>query len=102
MKKNILRVFLLILIIIWMYIVFSFSASNGDSSSSMSQGFLRLFINNDDLVILIEPVIRKIAHLSEYALGGFLIFGFFLTFNLKLKNKIIFSGLWRNFLCNNR
>ncbi len=100
MKKKILRIVLIILIILWMYMVFNFSASNGDSSSSLSQRVASLFTKNEETIKVIEPIIRKIAHLSEYAYGGFIIFGFFLTFNFEINKKIIFSGLWRNFVCN--
>ena len=102
MKKIVIRIILIILILFWMYVVFTFSASNGDSSSSLSKSVASFFTNNEDIIEIIEPIIRKIAHLSEYALGGFLIFGFFLTFNISLKKKIICRGLWRDIICNYR
>lgn len=99
MKKIVLRVILIILILLWMYIVFGFSASDGDSSSSLSQRIASFFTDNQETIQILEPIIRKIAHLSEYACGGFLIFGLFLTFNLDMKKRIIFSGIWRSFIC---
>ena len=102
MKKIVIRIILIILILFWMYVVFTFSASTGDSSSSLSKSVASFFTNNEEIIEIIEPIIRKIAHLSEYTLCGFLIFGFLLTFNISLKNKIIFSGIWRNIICYNR
>lgn len=100
MKKIVLRIILIILILLWMYIVFGFSASDGDSSTSLSQRIASIFTDNQETIQILEPIIRKVAHLSEYACGGFLIFGFFLTFDIKMKNRIIFSGIWRSFVCN--
>ena len=67
MKKIIIRIVLIIFILCWMHIVFGFSASNGKSSSSLSKRIASIFTKNPDTVQILEPFIRKIAHLSEYA-----------------------------------
>ena len=94
MKKiNILRIILVILILCWMFMVFKFSSDDGETSSNLSTKVAEIFSNNEETIKFIIPIIRKLAHLSEYALGGFLIFGLFLTYNINLKKQIIFSGL---------
>ena len=95
MKRiNILRIILIILILCWMYMVFSFSAADGETSSGLSLKVAEIFSNDEEVIEFIIPIIRKLAHLSEYALGGFLIFGLFSTYNIDLKKQIIFSGLF--------
>lgn len=92
-KKMLLRIILLILIFIWMYVVFGFSKHTGETSSSLSLRIANFFTNDESIIRIIEPIIRKIAHLSEYALGGFLIYGFLLTFEMNSKKQIIMSIL---------
>lgn len=77
MKKKIIRFILIIFILIWMYIVFKFSASIGSSSSSLSKTVAGLFSSNIETIKILEPIIRKIAHLSEYAVGRIFVFRIF-------------------------
>lgn len=65
-----------------MYVIFSFSAQSGTQSGSLSFKISKLFVlvynrlfmkgyNNaalNDLIILIHPVVRKLAHVTEYFL----------------------------------
>lgn len=103
MTKNILRIILIILILCWMYVVFGFSSANGEKSSGTSLKIARLFSKDEEVVSKIEPIIRKIAHLSEYALGGFLIYGLFLTFDrVSVKLQVVLSGIIRHIVCNYR
>ena len=95
MKRiNILRIILVILILFWMIMVFNFSADDGETSSELSLKVAEVFSNDEEVIEFIIPIIRKLAHLSEYALGGFLIFGLLSTYNIDLKKQIIFSGLF--------
>ena len=81
MKKTIIRIILIILILLWMYIVFGFSGQNGEESSGISFKISMLLTrNNEEISRTIEPYVRKIAHFSEYAVGGILIFLLLLTF----------------------
>ena len=81
MKKIIIRTILIILILLWMYIVFGFSGQNGEESSGISFKISMLLTrNNEEISRTIEPYVRKIAHFSEYAVGGILIFLLLLTF----------------------
>ncbi len=66
-KKKVLRMSILALIIIWMLAIFNFSNQNGDESSNLSKEVASMFVSGEKIRI-IEPYIRKIAHLSEYAI----------------------------------
>jgi VanZ family protein len=93
MNKKILRILLIIMIFFWMYIVFGFSNANGDASSSLSIRFAKIFSKKEDVLLILEQIIRKIAHLSEYACGGMLFYGLFLTFEMNPKKQIILASL---------
>ena len=67
MKKNILRIILIILILCWMNIVFGFSKDDGEASSSISLRIAKIFSKDENFLRKLEPIIRKVAHLSEYA-----------------------------------
>ena len=75
------KLILWILIFVWMITIFMFSAQNGDESSELSQGFLRTFILrftpdniSEDIINMMEYIIRKCAHMTEYAVFGILVF----------------------------
>ena len=92
-KIIILRIILILLIVVWMNLVFGFSAQDSNESSGLSQmiaSWLSDDINNQKLI---EPYIRKIAHFSEYGLGGILFFSLFSTFNIKERKIIVFAIL---------
>ena len=88
----------IILVILWMLVVFSFSAQNGSKSSGISNKVAGKIIDIINLTNIgeqeerqikiekIEPVIRKMAHLTIYILGGILISN--MMFQLILKNSI--------------
>ena len=98
MTKNILRIILIILILCWMYVVFGFSSANGEKSSGTSLKIARLFSKDEEVISKIEPIIRKIGHLSEYALDGL-----FLTFDrVSVKLQVVLSGIIRHIVCNYR
>lgn len=67
MKKKILRLTLIILILLWMKIVFGFSSDNAETSSGLSMKVAKFFTKNEEILVVLEPIIRKLAHLSEYA-----------------------------------
>ena len=96
-KKICLRIVFTILLLSTFVIIFMFSSQNGDESSSLSQGFiyniLKNFTNNtvviENIIIKIEPLIRKIAHFSIYALVGVWSTCLMETFDVKEKQKIV-------------
>ncbi len=96
-KIKILRFFLIFLIIIWAIIVFNFSNQNGEESAGLSQKFVELFIKQKEVVNMVEPIVRKIAHFSEYAIGGVLFILLFYTYTWSNKKRILISillGIW--------
>ncbi len=95
------RVIYFILIIIWMSSIFKFSSQNGEESEALSDVFTNRVVGTffkekegnelEKIHDSISFIIRKTAHFSFYFLGGLLIFGFLNTFNLRLRNKIIWT-----------
>lgn len=91
------------LVILWMIIVFWFSSQIGDDSQVTSGNTIRkiiTFINNDidklkleEIVEILQPIVRKLAHFTLYTLGGILIFNLFNSFKLKNREKIGYSLL---------
>ena len=90
-KKIIIRCIILILIVIWMLTVFYLSNQNGDESGGLSEKIARILIHDENKAKKIEPYIRKLAHLSEYACGGILFLSLFLTYDFSEIKRIIFS-----------
>ena len=96
-KLAIKRLILLVLVILWAIIVFNFSNQDGEESSGLSHLVTTWIFKTEELVEKYEPLVRKLAHFSEYALGGILIYSLINTYNYKFRNKIIIStllGLW--------
>ena len=67
-KKTVLRAIILALIIIWTLLIFKLSNQSGGESSNLSQKVASLFVADEETIKMIEPYIRKLAHLSEYTL----------------------------------
>lgn len=96
-KVKVLRAVLLILIVIWTCLIFLFSSQDGGESSGVSRKVVEFFIKDAELVDKIEPYARKVAHFSEYGLGGVLFVSLFSTYNWSDKRKILTSillGIW--------
>ena len=96
-KVKVLRIFLIILIVLWMWLIFSFSSQDGGESSGLSRKVVEFFVKDPELVNKIEPYARKIAHFSEYGLGGILFISLFSTYNWTDRRKIttsILLGAW--------
>lgn len=103
MKKNILRVILIVLLIGTFFKIFSFSSQNGEESSSISQKVTVEITKNikkiqelekdkkEEVLAKIEKVIRKLAHFSIYTLVGILIMALMCTYDLKQRKRIIIS-----------
>ena len=96
-KVKILRVILIILIVLWTCLIFLFSSQDGDESSGFSRKVVEFFIKNPEMVNKVEPYARKLAHFSEYGIGGVLFISLFSTYEWSDKRKIftsIFLGVW--------
>lgn len=98
MKKiKVLRAVLIILIVLWTCLIFLFSSQDGGESSGFSRMVVEFFVKDPELVDFLEPYARKIAHFSEYGIGGLLFVSLFSTYNWTDKRKMITSillGAW--------
>lgn len=90
-KKIVLRIIIVILIVIWMLLVFCLSNQNGKQSSGLSKKVAGFFTSDNDKIEIIEPYIRKIAHLSEYTIGGCLFVSLMLTYSFSDRKRLILS-----------
>ena len=90
----------LLLIILWMILVFSFSNQTSTKSSGLSGKLTTKIVNvlhitegcseEDSKIVIsnIEHIIRKVAHYSIYALGGFLIYFEMSLYKIPFKIKL--------------
>lgn len=91
------RLILLVLIVIWAILVFGLSGQNGTESSGLSRKIVELFTKNEEIVDLVEPYVRKLAHFSEYGLGGILFILLFSTYKWTDRKMMFLSialGIW--------
>lgn len=91
------RLILLVLIIIWAILIFGLSGQNGTESSGLSRKLVEIFTKNQEVVDIVEPYVRKIAHFSEYGLGGILFTLLLSTYKWKDRKIMIISivlGIW--------
>ncbi len=86
------------LVVMWMILVFSFSAQvsvESDNTSSHIVDFAVIIINktgyilNQQHIDVITFIVRKLAHFSLYALGGFLIVNYISV--TKIKKYFLYS-----------
>lgn len=99
------KVICIILVIIWMSAMFWFSNQQGAGSSSTSKKVSEIIVNiidikqhysetqREQIIKVIEPVIRKLAHYTLYAIGGILIANCIYQFCNKEKRVIIISAI---------
>lgn len=90
-KKVIKRIVLIILILLWMNLVFGFSSQNGEISGGLSLKIIKIFVQDENLIEILHPIVRKLAHFSLYAVGGILIYTFVSTFNIRKRNAIFIT-----------
>lgn len=82
---NIRKVAYIIFVIIWMSTMFLFSNQQGTASSGTSRKVSEIVVNiinikkqytdleKEEIIQQVEPIIRKLAHYTLYAIGGILI-----------------------------
>ena len=99
-KKEQIKIFKIILIMIWMISIFVFSAQQGTESGDTSRKFTLLIIKiltgksldlNSPFVEGIQLFIRKFAHFTIYAIGGFLIMNYADSTDKTMKQKMLYS-----------
>ena len=79
--RLVMRKILLVLLIVWMVGVFCLSHQNGENSGNLSRTIAMFFAGGDaETAENIEPVVRKVAHMTEYAVGAMLFYGLMLTY----------------------
>ncbi len=105
MKKIIIRTIFMLLLLTTFAIIFKFSSQIAEESDGVSNVLLRKIIDvfpytkglSEEIKIkMVEhgnPIIRKLAHFSIYALVGVWIMSFMSTFNIRLYKKWIISML---------
>lgn len=103
MKKNILRIMLILLLLGTFYIIFGFSSQDGEKSGSLSRRITEEVVTHipkiqeknqtekEKTMKEIEKIIRKTAHFSIYTVVGLLVMALLSTYNIKEKNRIIIS-----------
>ena len=95
MEKIILKVrkILVVLLIIWMIAVFCLSHQDGSDSGNLSRAIANFFANGDtEVATTLEPVVRKVAHMTEYAMGAMIFYGILLTYpKYTTKQRIILA-----------
>lgn len=105
MRKIIIRTIFMLLLLTTFAIIFKFSSQIAEESDGVSNGVLRKIIDifpytkglSEEIKIkMVEygnPIIRKLAHFSIYALVGVWIMSFMSTFDMRLYKKWIISML---------
>lgn len=95
----------IILVIIWMSAMFWFSNQQGTGSSSTSKKVSEIIVNiidikkqysdaeKEEIIKVIEPVIRKLAHYMLYAIGGIFITNSVYQFCNKERRVIVISAI---------
>ena len=103
MKQNILRIIFILLLLATFATIFHFSSQIGEESDEVSKGLLSKLIDifpytkdlsdvtKDKLIEHGNPIIRKLAHFSIYALVGVWIMSYMSTFKTRLYKKWIVS-----------
>ena len=103
MARTIFRIVLIMLLCLTFYKIFQFSSENATESSSRSGEIIRKIINifpytknlsistKEKIVKKAQPIIRKLAHFSIYAIVGILIMTFVSTYKLLLWKKLLIS-----------
>lgn len=89
-----LRKVLMVLLVLWMVGVFALSQQNGSESGSLSNKVALFFTGGDaESAETLEPVIRKVAHMTEYAIGAMIFYGILVTYPKVSKRAKIISTL---------
>lgn len=76
-----------------MFLIFGFSGQNGSQSSGLSS-IITSWINTYLHIPITEFIIRKMAHMSEYALLALSLIYAFSKYQLPINRVYIFSLLW--------
>jgi VanZ family protein len=94
--RIVFRRILIVMLVIWMISVFGLSNQNGEASGNLSMKVANFFAHGDTVEAEnIEPIIRKVAHMTEYAVGGMIFYGITLTYpKLTTKKRVFISVIF--------
>lgn len=86
-----------IAVIIWMIVIFIFSAMTGEESGNLSSGLVHALLKNIPFLAeseLAHLVVRKLAHMTEYAIFCLLIINLEKQIGFKIRLKHILIGIF--------
>ncbi len=102
---NIRKILSTVLVVLWMLTIFYFSHQQGTGSSSTSKKVSMAIVNiidiknemleeqKEEIVRIIEPIIRKVAHYTLYMLGGLLIINNINAYISEDRRMVIYSSV---------
>ena len=86
-----------IAVIIWMIVIFMLSAMTGEESGALSSGLIHALLKNIPFLAeseLAHLVVRKLAHMTEYAILCLLIINLEKQIGFKIRLKHILIGIF--------
>ena len=98
--KIIIKIIGITLILIWMMTVFIFSNEKATESKVTSRKVTIAIVqaisgkdisDNENLLVSVDKIVRKLAHYTLYTVGGVLIISFAYTMEKSKKEKILYS-----------
>ena len=102
---NVKKIISVILVVVWMSVIFSFSNQQGEGSGNTSRKVCEVIISivdisdqytemeKEQIIKILEPVIRKEAHYTIYLIGGILIANSVYQFYNKEQKMILISTI---------
>lgn len=103
MRKNILRMFLLLMLLCTFFVIFNFSSQDSNKSGGVSKNITNIIVEKifkiegqitqeqNQIIDRTEKVIRKIAHFSIYTLVGLLLMSLLSTYKIEEIKRIYIS-----------
>lgn len=95
-NKRFLKTIFIVLSLVWMLVIFIFSSQTGETSGSLSMGLLKKLIPfhmSQSNLELMELIVRKMAHFTEYAVLGSLYMMVIVLYDKFIKSKLLISTL---------
>lgn len=86
----------IILVIIWMMLIFIMSSFNANDSSNQSNFIVNILVSifNIHNIDILSLIVRKLAHLTEYAILGVLVYNLTHSYNQKTYIVLFISTLY--------
>ena len=99
------KVILVVLILVWMISIYMFSNQPAEISGNMSSGITENFLEKigilsgktidekEKLISSVDGIVRKLAHLTLYSIGGILVFLLFHEYKISTIKQFTFALL---------